>query len=290
VTNALEQPVGFIGLGDMGGPIAGNMAKGFTLRVYDKAGTEARAPKGAQTGSSTADLAATCKTICMCVPDGAIANSIAKEIIDAPNRVTTVVIDHSTTGVQHARDNASLLAEAGITYVDSPVSGGRAGAAAGTITMIWGGSGEVLDSHRALIEAASGNIFHVGPEPGQGQAVKLLNNFLSGTAMAATAEAVAFGVAQGVDMKTILDVVNVSTGMNTATKDKYINRVLTETYDAGFRTALMAKDIKLYKESVRETGTPTKIGTLVSDLWQDVDDARPGSDFSEVYKFVTGED
>ncbi len=289
--SSMKEPIGFIGLGDMGGPIARNMTKGgFDMRVFDKAGTAERAADGATPAQSTADLAATCETICICVPDGKISCSIAQEIIDAPDRITKTVIDHSTTGVQDSEAAAAMLAEAGVTYIDCPVSGGRAGAAAGTITMIWAGPVALLEEHRSLLDAASGNIFHVGDNAGQGQTVKLLNNFLSGTAMVATAEAVAFGVSRGVDMKTILDVVNVSTGMNTATADKYPNRILTETYDAGFRSELMNKDLRLYVESVTEAGTESRVGRMISETWNDVDKARPGSDLTEVYKHITERD
>jgi len=280
--------LGFIGLGDMGGPMAANVAKaGFPLRVFDKAGTDDRAPAGSTPGDSTVDLAARCETIFLSVPDGKISRSIAEEIIAAPNRVATTVIDLSTTGVQWSKDIGELLSNAGLTYIDAPVSGGRAGAVAGTITVIWGGPGEVLETHRPAVEALSGNIFHVGDEPGFGQTVKLLNNFLSATSMAATSEAIAFGVSQGIDMKTMLDVVHVSSGQNTAISEKFPNRVLTETYDAGFRSALMRKDVNLYLESVNEAGTKNTVGRLISDIWDEVDDARPGSDLTEIYKHTT---
>lgn len=278
---------GFIGLGNMGAPMAANMAKaGFELTVYDKAGSAQRAPEHTRAVESLAELAQIATTIFLSVPDGKISLQIAEELSALTERVTNTVVDLSTTGISEAKAVAECLAGAEIVYIDSPVSGGQAGARAGTITVIWGGSGQVLEAHRPILQAMSGNIFHVGDLAGQGQAAKLLNNFLSATAMAATTEAVLFGLAQGLDMKTILDVVNVSTGRNTATSDKFPNRILSETYDAGFHAALMSKDVRLYLESVKQSGTPAAIGSVVDQIWREVDSAVPGGDLTDIYKLM----
>ena len=116
--------------------------------------------------------------------------------------------------------------------------------------------------------------------------MKILNNFLSGTAMAATTEAVLYGLSQGVDMKTMLDVVNVSTGQNTATSDKFPNRVLTETFDAGFATALLTKDVNLFVENAKAAGTPTRVADTVGGIWNETNEALPDSDFTLVYKYL----
>ncbi|MCZ6764344.1 MAG: NAD-binding protein, partial [Alphaproteobacteria bacterium] len=148
-------------------------------------------------------------------------------------------------------------------------------------------SRKILERHRSALDAVSGNVFHMGDRAGQGQAMKLLNNFLSATALAATSEAIAFGLEHGLDMTDMLDVLNVSTGRNTATSDKFPKRVVTGSFDAGFRTSLMAKDLVLYFESVVDTRAPDKIGRVVHDLWQKVDESLPGSDFTQIYQHVT---
>ena len=140
-----------------------------------------------------------------------------------------------------------------------------------------------------MLKAFAKNLFHVGPTPGQGQAVKMLNNFLSATAMAASTEAISFGLAQGLDMKTMLDVVNVSTGRNTATSDKFVNRILTGTFDAGFKTRLLAKDVRLFHENAKAAGTPSEIATLMADIWRRADAAMPDTDFTRIYSFMRGE-
>jgi 3-hydroxyisobutyrate dehydrogenase-like beta-hydroxyacid dehydrogenase len=146
----------------------------------------------------------------------------------------------------------------------------------------------VLEDHRPVLECFAGRVVAVGSTPGQGQSMKLLNNFLSATALAATSEALAFGVAHGLSLPVMLEVLNASTGRNSATADKFPNRVLTGSYDAGFSTALMAKDLRLYLHSIEHAGTPGAVGRAVSDLWQRVDAARPGSDFTEIWPFVSG--
>jgi 3-hydroxyisobutyrate dehydrogenase len=188
-----------------------------------------------------------------------------------------------------ARDAAARLAALGVTYVDGPVSGGVAGARAGTITLMFGGPTAVFEAHRGLLAAFAGNVFHVGEEAGQGQAMKLLNNYLSATALAASSEALALGRAYGLDLRTMLDVVNVSTGRNTATADKFPNRVLTGTYDTGFHTRLMAKDIRLFNSVAAGVGTSHQVGDAVGAMWNACETAMPASDFSEIWKFVSGE-
>lgn len=279
--------LGFIGLGQMGGPMAANIAKaGFELTVFDKAGTAERAPPGAALADSVEDAAAQAETLFLSLPDGRVSIAVARQIAAAPERRTTVVVDLSTIGPGAAREAAEILSAAGVTYVDAPVSGGQAGAVAGTITIMWAGPAAELERHRAVIAAFCKNPFHVGEAPGQGQAMKLINNFLSGTAMTATSEAVLYGLTQGLDMKTMLDVVNVSTGANSATLDKFPKRVQTGSFDAGFKTALLAKDVTLYLDNARAAGAPHDLGEVVAALWQACDRALPDSDFTRVYEYL----
>ena len=131
-----------------------------------------------------------------------------------------------------------------------------------------------------------GKPFYVGPKAGQGQAVKLLNNFLSATALAATSEAIAFGVSQGIEMKTILDIVNASTGRNTATDDKFPRRIMHGKFDAGFTAKLQLKDIRLYLDNARAAGITDEIASVVVDVWEQMDADLPGSDITEMYPFT----
>ncbi len=279
---------GFAGLGQMGGPMAANIvAAGFDLSVFDKAGTAERAPDGAKPLESLDALAAVVDTLFLSLPDGPVTLAVARDLAALQDRAVSVVIDLSTIGLEAAKEAGQILADAGIQYIDAPVSGGQSGAIAGTITVMWGGPAEVLEIHRDVIMAIAKNLFHVGDQAGHGQTVKLLNNFLSGTAMAATSEAVAFGLSQGIEMKSLLDVVNVSTGRNTATSDKFPNRVLTGSYDAGFKTKLLTKDVGLFLDNAKAAGTPTAVAETVVDLWRRCDAALPESDFTRIYEFLT---
>ena len=286
----MPEQFGFIGLGQMGGPMAGNIvANGFPLTVYDKAGTQGLAPEGAELGADAAYVARIADTVFLSVPDGEVSLIVVNEIIASVDRRTSVIIDLSTIGPAAAREANARCKAAGITYIDAPVSGGQAGARAGTITIMLAGPKAVVDLHQDVLSGFTKNLFHVGEEAGQGQAVKILNNFLSGTAMVASTEAVLYGLSQGIDMKTILDVVNVSTGQNTATADKFPRRILTETFDAGFATALLTKDVNLFVDNAREAGTPTKIAEAITEVWDKTNDALPGSDITMVYRHLRDE-
>lgn len=287
-----EIRLGFIGLGQMGAPMAANIAAGgFPLTVHDKAGFDKtglgpRAPGGADVVASVAEVAAVADTVFLSLPDGADTLSVARDIVAAAERRTTVVVDLSTIGPEAAQEAAKVLAAAGMTYVDAPVSGGRAGAERGTITLMWAGSGAELERHRLVLKSFCGKLFHVGDRPGQGQALKLINNFLSATAMVATSEGILYGLGQGLEMKTMLDVINASTGMNTASRDKFPQRILTGTYDAGFKTALLAKDVRLYVNNARAAGAPDVLGAGLADLWEGCDRSLRDSDFTRIYEFI----
>ena len=281
------EKLGFIGLGQMGGPMAKNIAKnGFDLSVYDKAGTQERAPDHAKIIGDTAALASGCDTIFLSVPDGKATLSVINEIININDRRVKVVIDLSTIGPVAAREAGARCKEVGITYMDAPVSGGQAGAKAGTISIMIAGDKATKIAHDEILHAFAKNPFHVGDEPGQGQTLKILNNFLSGTAMVASTEAILYGLSQGLDMQTMLNVLNVSTGQNTATNDKFPNRILTGTFDAGFATALITKDVNLFIENARAAGTPTQVADIVGGIWDETNKALPGSDISLVYEHL----
>ncbi|MEY2583461.1 MAG: hypothetical protein QOE09_3310 [Ilumatobacteraceae bacterium] len=279
--------VGFIGLGKMGGPMAANVAASTPgLVCFDMAGTEARMPTNAVAATSIADLARRCSTVLISVPDGAATLAVVEQIV-ATGGAAETVIDLSTIGPKAAIAAAALLQPAGITYCDGPVSGGAAGARGATISLMFAGPADVLSAHRELLESFTGNVFHVGERAGLGQAMKLANNYLSATALVATSEAIAFGVAHGLDMATMVDVLNVSTGRNSATVDKFPNQILTDSYDAGFSTAHMAKDVALFVDGSFEAGTANTVGSAVGETWQACDSSMPGSDFTEIWKFVS---
>lgn len=282
-----EHPVGFIGLGNMGRHMAANLASAsFSLSVFDAAGTTERAPPNAHIARDVAHVAATADPIILSLPDGQAVHTVCEQIIASENTVTHTVVDASTIGLKAARSVYRLLHDAGFDYLDAPVSGGTSGARDATISMMFSGSSASLERLRPILEPICGNLLHVGTKPGQGQAMKVLNNFLSGTAMAATAEAIAFGETQGLKMDDMLKVLNVSSGRNTATSDKFPQRILTETFDAGFAAGLMQKDVNLYLDSVRAAGTDDAIGAVVAQIWSEFATPEPDIDFTRIYPHI----
>ncbi|MCH9675800.1 MAG: NAD(P)-dependent oxidoreductase [Gammaproteobacteria bacterium] len=286
-----EHPVGFIGLGNMGRHMANNLAAaGISLSVYDAAGTTERAPPNAHIARDAAHVAATADPIILSLPDGQAVHTVCEQIIASEDTVTHTVVDTSTIGVNAARSVYRLLHDASFDYLDAPVSGGTSGARDATISMMFSGSAASLERLSPILKPLCGNLLHVGTKPGQGQAMKVLNNFLSGTAMAATSEAIAFGETQGLKMNDMLAVLNVSSGRNTATSDKFLNRILTESFDAGFSAGLMQKDVNLYLESARAAGTSDAIGTVVAQMWSEFATPQPDIDFTQIYPHIVAKD
>ena len=282
-----HEPIGFVGLGNMGAPMAANLAgAGWSLVVYDVAGTRERAPADASVAESVAEVVSRAPTVLLSLPDSGIVEAVADAILAAPSAVSSRVVDTSTIGIAQARRIHARLAAAGIEYVDAPVSGGVAGARAGSVAIMVAAPAASFEALRPMLEGFAANLFHVGVEPGQGQAMKLLNNFLSGTAMAATSEAIAFGVSQGLDLATMLGVLNVSTGRNTATSDKFVNRILTGSYDAGFSCPQMNKDLSLYRRGLAESGGADPISASVAGIWQEFLDTSASADITHIYPFI----
>jgi 3-hydroxyisobutyrate dehydrogenase-like beta-hydroxyacid dehydrogenase len=219
--------VGFVGLGNMGSALAANLvATGHQLVTHDVAGP-GRSPAGATFVDDLAEVGGRAPIVVLSLPDGRASEAVAGVLASAPDRVVTHVVDTSTVGLAAARSVDARLAGAGIAYVDAPVSGGVAGAMARTLTVMYAGDPAACAVVRPVIEGLSDRRHHVGDRPGMAQALKLANNFLSATALAATSEAVAFATSVGLDMATVLDVLNVSSGRSTASSDKFVNHVAT---------------------------------------------------------------
>jgi 3-hydroxyisobutyrate dehydrogenase len=281
----MAETLGWIGIGSMGHRMTRHLVKaGHTLVVADAVSTE-KAPEGVKVAKSNAEVAALADTIILSLPDGTVSEKVAREIAAASPRTVKMVIDTSTIGIKAAEAVDAILTKAGIAFIDAPVSGGTAGADKATLAIMLACPEDTYERLKPLM-SLMGKPFHVGPKPGQGQAVKLLNNFLSATALAASSEAIAFGTKQGIDMQKILDIVNASTGRNTATDDKFPRRIINEKYDAGFTAKLQLKDIRLYLENAREAGISSEIAGTVVDVWTGLDKSIPGADITIMYPYT----
>jgi 3-hydroxyisobutyrate dehydrogenase-like beta-hydroxyacid dehydrogenase len=279
--------LGFVGLGHMGGPMSTRLVTaGHVLVGFDAAGTRERLPPGAEPADDVASLAGVAETALLSLPDGHASAAVCQQIATAPARRTRLVIDLSTIGMPAAQECARILGGAGIEYVDAPVSGGVAGAQAGTLAIMVGAPAELFERVRPLLETLGKNVFRLGDQPGHGQAMKLLNNYVAGTALAATSEAVVFGARVGLDFVQMLDVLNVSSGRTWASEGTLPRHVLSGGYDFGFAAALMAKDIRLYLESATAAGVPRDLASASSSLWQAFNTQAPGQDFTAIHKYL----
>lgn len=278
--------VGVVGLGNMGSVLAANLVQtGHAVVAHDALGPE-RAPAGTTHVPSVADIARRAAVVVLSLPDGAASEHVAREIVAVANRCTTHVVDTSTIGVTAAQTVAALLAEHDVLYVDAPVSGGVAGARARTLAVMYAADDDACAHVEPVLNGLSDRHYRVGDLPGMGQAMKLANNFLSATTLAATSEAIAFGLSEGLDMATMLDVLNAASGRSAATSDKFPEHVLTGRYAAGFTNSLMAKDVQLYLRAVEERGGPVSIGVVTASVWERFAVAEPDTDFTRIYPFV----
>jgi 3-hydroxyisobutyrate dehydrogenase len=284
----MSQPVlGFAGLGRMGGPLSRRLVEaGYAVVGFDVAGTAERLPTGATAAGSIGDLARGTDVILLSVPDGDASKTICRQIAAVQPRRAKIVVDLSTIGIAAARDCAALLQDNDATYVDAPVSGGVAGAESGSLAMMVGAPAERFAELEPVLSVLARNRFRIGDEPGQGQAMKLLNNYVSAAALAATCEATVFGERLGLDLATMVDVLNVSSGRSAASQDKFPRSVVPRSYDFGFAGALMTKDVALYLENAEAAGVPHELAGTVVDLWQRFNAAHPTADFTYLHRYL----
>ena len=281
----MQETIGWIGLGSMGHRMSRHLGNaGYPLLVADAASTE-RAPKGASIAQTNAEVAVRAATIFLSLPDGVVSQTVARELATAPDRQAKTVIDTSTIGIAPQRSAPTCLPRAASNTSMPRSPAALPGPTRQPSPSCWPARGPRSNASSRCC-ALMGKPFYVGPKPGQAQAVKVLNNFLSATALAATSEAIAFGTEQGIDMKTILDVVNASSGRNSATEDKFLNRILHGRYDAGFTAKLQLKDIRLYLEAARAAGIADQIASAVVDQWQRMEASMPGADITDMYRYT----
>jgi 3-hydroxyisobutyrate dehydrogenase-like beta-hydroxyacid dehydrogenase len=286
-----NQTLGFVGVGRMGGPIAGHLlGAGVDLTIFDISGQN-MAPllaRGARRADSAVEVASTAETVFVSLP----TPDIVREVIVGPGGLaegTRVrrIVDLSTTGPRVSAAIAAELAHrGGLVLVDAPVSGGIAGARAGTLAVMVSCPREVLAEVEPWLRHF-GKVFYCGEKPGLAQTMKLANNLLSAAALAVTSEAVAMGVKAGLDPKLMIDVINAGSGRNTATEAKFPRAVLPGTFDFGFATGLLLKDVRLCVEEAQAMGVPVIVGAAVLQLLG-ITNATfgPDSDFTNVARVL----
>lgn len=270
--------IAFIGLGHMGLPMARNLLKaGFALTVFDlvPAAMDELAKEGAQPASSALDAVQDANVVVSMLPASRHVEGLylGTDGLLAALQPGTLVLECSTIAPEIARKVHQAARERGIELLDAPVSGGTAGAAAGTLTFMIGGAADVLAKARPLFEAMGKNIFHAGPD-GAGQVAKVCNNQVLAVQMIATAEAMAMGVANGLEPAVLAEIMRQSSGGNW-TLEKYNpwpgvmeNAPASKGYSGGFMAELMAKDLGLAQEAAQTSGSSTPMGALALQLYR----------------------
>lgn len=293
----MTQHIAFIGLGNMGGPMALNLCKaGYNLSVFDvmpdavKKLTDAGA-------SAAADIPAAVKDADIVITMLPGNEHVKKVYLDASGvlahaKAGALLIDSSTINADIARDVAKSATQKGFRMIDAPVSGGTAGAAAGTLTFIVGGAAADLESARPALEKMGKNIFHAGAS-GAGQLAKICNNMLLAVLMIGTSEALNLGVSGGLDPKVLSEIMSKSSGRNW-TLEVYNpmpgvmeNVPASRGYTGGFGTDLMLKDLGLAMEIAASAAAATPLGAHARELYKAHSEAGSGKlDFSSILQFV----
>ncbi len=263
--------IGFIGLGNMGFPMCRRLIEaGNRLIVFDvrREVVDRMVKLGAEAARSPADVAGRAETVFASLPSLDVGRKVAlgEDGIVRGNRVKRYV-DLSTTGARFAVEIFEALKDRSIVQIDSPVSGGVGGAEKGTLAVMVSGPREEIEIVRPALSVI-GKVFVVGEKPGLGQSMKLANNFLSATAMAASSEAIAMGVKAGLDPAVMVEVINAGSGCNTATTQKFPQSILPGTFNYGFGMGLMVKDVRLFLSEVEQFKIPAEVAPAVGRLWE----------------------
>ena len=269
--------IAFIGLGNMGAPMAQNLLKaGHALRVYDLVpqAVQTLVKDGAYAATSASDAVAGVEVVISMLPASQHVESLYLSDAGLLGSIPagTLVIDCSTIAAVSARKVAAAAQALGLDMIDAPVSGGTGGAIAGTLTFIVGGEAASLERARPYLEKMGKNIFHAGAA-GAGQVAKIANNMLLGIAMAGTAEALALGVANGLDPKVLSDIISKSSGCNWAV-ERYNpwpgvmeNVPAAKNYAGGFGVDLMLKDLGLAAEAAMHAKSVIPLGELARNMY-----------------------
>ncbi len=245
-------------------------------------------PHGLRRAETPSDLGSQADLVITSLPDGAAV----LEVLSDPdgllgNAAFTTYVEASTIGPQSAKQAAALLAAKSIAMLDGPVSGGIEGAAAGTLTMMLAGSPETAATCADVLSCVARRVVYLGPEPGQGQAMKIINNLLEATALCVTAEGMGLGIKAGLNPRQMVEVLSSSSGRNSATEVVFPNSVLSGTFNEGFGIGLADKDLRLCLEYADQENCAMWIGAAVRQ-WMSHARATHGfaADFTTVVKEI----
>lgn len=293
-----KNQVGFVGIGNMGGPMVRCLLKaGYGVMIYDaNAAATAQFARDANVkiAKSLPTLAAACSIIITMLPDSRIVRRVVLGGRNAPGLSDglghdTVVIDMSSSFAPDTVKLGGDLARRGVRLVDAPVSGGVGKAVSGTLAIMAGGNAADIDRVEPVLKAM-GNVHRTGPL-GSGHAIKALNNYVSAAGLIATCEALAIGKAFGIDQTTMIGVINASTGRNNTTENKAERYLIPRKFDSGFALALMAKDVGMARSLGEQLGIAAdELEFVTSYLKRATKSLGPAADHTEVMAFVDAAD
>jgi 3-hydroxyisobutyrate dehydrogenase-like beta-hydroxyacid dehydrogenase len=281
------EQIAFIGVGRMGSGMVGRLlAAGHTVTIFDP-NTAALAPLvqlGARAADSAAAAAAAGRIVMTSLPGPDTVKATAATVAQISD--VEVFVDLSTIGPGAAQAVAKILGPKGIAAIDAPVSGGVKGAATGKLAIMASGPKAALQRVEPLL-AQLGRVYVVGEKPGLGQTLKLANNLMSAASLAIASEALAMGVKAGVDPAVMLEVLNASSGRNSATQDKIPKHVLNRKFDFGFANALSFKDVRLCLDEAEALGVPMVVGAAVRQMLSITHNlCGPDADCTEMVKVL----
>ncbi len=288
--------IGFVGIGNMGTPMASRLVKaGWQVSVYDT--DRAKVDDFVKThGGAAADtleqLGKACPIVITMLPDGHIVRKVVLGAGEGGDCLVrglgrdAIILDMSSSSPVGTRELGKELAARHIQLIDAPVSGGVRGAVAGTLAIMTGGD-RALAARLDELLAPMGRRFYVGAL-GSGHAAKVLNNYVSAAGLAAAAEAILIAERFGIEPPVILDVINASTGRNNSTENKFTQFIFNRKFNSGFALGLMAKDLSLAMEVAQACDVPAELGQACLKLWKDAE-ARIGgrSDHTEIARYVS---
>jgi 3-hydroxyisobutyrate dehydrogenase len=293
--------IGFIGLGNMGGPMAANLVKaGHAVTGYDlnPAALDALAKAGGKIASSAADAVRGASVVITMLPAGEHVRDVYLHqggLIAATAAEQPLLIDCSTIDVDSARSVTAAAETAGLAMLDAPVSGGTAGAQNGTLTFMVGGTEDAFTRGKPVLEAMGKNIFHAGG-PGAGQAVKICNNMMLAINMVGVSEGFLLAQKLGLDWDRLYQICTTATANSWALSNycpapgPVPSAPSNRDYAPGFAAALMVKDVKLSQAAAEAAGSPTPLAAQALSFYQQVvDGGDGGKDFSVVFRWLAGQ-
>jgi len=268
----ISEQIGFIGLGNMGVPMAGRLIDGgYSLVVNDIRHDAARPllARGATWAASPAEVAAAAQTVITILPTSREVREVLlgrKGLLDAL-RPGSLVLEMTSADPSVTRELEREVATRGSALIDAPVSGGVRGAVEGTLAIMVGGDPALLERARPVLARMGKNIFHAGPV-GAGHAIKLVNNMCSGGILALTIEAVAVAARAGVDPTRAVEILQASSGRSNASDNKFPRFILNGAFDAGFAIRLMMKDLDGYGRLAQEAGVPSPVARAAAEIYR----------------------